>query len=227
MIEQIIECLKCGQRLPQTEYYYYPSRGSYSKKCKECEKSIKRDEYKGRQEKAIATVHAYREANRDKIKARAREKYKNNVEYRESQLCYQHEYRMQNKRKTLEYATEYRRTNKDSINLKRSEYAKTDAGKVLDRRHDCRRRAARKSATVNGQHSHGEWLEVLKRFNHQCAICGSTEQITQDHIIPITKGGNDSKDNLQPLCRRCNSAKRAQTLRFVPQKRHQVALELI
>jgi|GEM_PF-4337767 len=40
-----------------------------------------------------------------------------------------------------------------------------------------------------------------------CSICGSTEQLEVDHIIPISKGGTSNVDNLQALCRRCNIAK--------------------
>jgi hypothetical protein len=40
-----------------------------------------------------------------------------------------------------------------------------------------------------------------------CAYCGSEEQIQLDHIIPISKGGADSFDNLVYACKKCNLSK--------------------
>jgi len=43
--------------------------------------------------------------------------------------------------------------------------------------------------------------------NSPCASCGRTDHIQVDHIIPVSKGGTSEPENLQPLCRRCNTAK--------------------
>lgn len=50
---------------------------------------------------------------------------------------------------------------------------------------------------------------VHKRYNGKCVRCGSTEHLTIDHIIPISKGGNMIKDNLQLMCYNCNQEKGA------------------
>lgn len=36
---------------------------------------------------------------------------------------------------------------------------------------------------------------------------GNETMITKDHIIPKAKGGKDTLDNMQPMCRRCNAEK--------------------
>lgn len=41
----------------------------------------------------------------------------------------------------------------------------------------------------------------------RCEICGSREDITVDHIVPISKGGKSTYANTRLLCRACNSRK--------------------
>ncbi|MEQ9066526.1 MAG: HNH endonuclease signature motif containing protein [Gimesia chilikensis] len=49
--------------------------------------------------------------------------------------------------------------------------------------------------------------EVWYRDGGRCVICNAGEYLEFDHIIPISKGGSSSADNLQILCRKCNSEK--------------------
>lgn len=48
---------------------------------------------------------------------------------------------------------------------------------------------------------------VFKRDGRICLHCGSEENLTIDHKIPILWGGSDDLTNLQVLCRRCNACK--------------------
>lgn len=50
---------------------------------------------------------------------------------------------------------------------------------------------------------------VYERDGHTCKACGSDEDLTVDHIYPWSLGGTDDMENLQTLCRSCNSSKGA------------------
>lgn len=47
----------------------------------------------------------------------------------------------------------------------------------------------------------------LDKFNHSCVHCGANSNLCIDHIVPISIGGVNSEDNIQVLCRSCNSSK--------------------
>ena len=64
-----------------------------------------------------------------------------------------------------------------------------------------RRIGARGELTIAG------WNAIMDANNSACVVCGSTQDIAIDHIFPLSKGGSNTIDNVQPLCRRCNSRK--------------------
>jgi len=50
---------------------------------------------------------------------------------------------------------------------------------------------------------------VFRRDGYRCQECGSTDDLTLDHIYPQILGGAHTEDNLRALCRSCNSRKGA------------------
>jgi len=66
-----------------------------------------------------------------------------------------------------------------------------------------RRRAL--SFGYEGEHfTEEEWLALMEFYGGRCLCCGSTENITVDHVIPLSLGGSNSIANIQPLCEGCN-----------------------
>ena len=48
---------------------------------------------------------------------------------------------------------------------------------------------------------------IYKRDGHKCQYCGSTRNLTIDHIFPTSKGGDNSWENLVVACMPCNTRK--------------------
>ena len=46
----------------------------------------------------------------------------------------------------------------------------------------------------------------LRRDGHRCGYCGSSAS-TIDHVVPRSRGGEDSWENLVACCLRCNNVK--------------------
>jgi HNH endonuclease len=52
-------------------------------------------------------------------------------------------------------------------------------------------------------------LRIFDRDGWRCVSCGSSEDLTIDHIRPRARGGTNEESNLQTLCRPCNCRKGA------------------
>lgn len=50
---------------------------------------------------------------------------------------------------------------------------------------------------------------VYERDAYRCVVCGTWLDLTLDHIVPESKGGQATVDNLQTMCRSHNSQKGA------------------
>lgn len=48
---------------------------------------------------------------------------------------------------------------------------------------------------------------ILQRDNYRCVKCNSRLKLEIDHIVPISRGGDNDIDNLQTLCKTCNVRK--------------------
>lgn len=78
------------------------------------------------------------------------------------------------------------------------------------RSHERKRRA--RVANAEGTHTADDIADITNLQRGRCACCGvslsrASPQI--DHIVPLSRGGGNSRRNLQILCKPCNSSKHA------------------
>lgn len=66
-----------------------------------------------------------------------------------------------------------------------------------------------------GTHTETEWRALVAVCGNKCLRCQTAAadleggSICKDHIVPIYQGGSDAIENLQPMCRQCNTAKKS------------------
>ncbi len=99
----------------------------------------------------------------------------------------------------------YQQTDKRKAVLKR--YTQTDKGKSTSRR-SAHARRARILNVKCVPFTYSETLQKFDLFENACAYCGSTSNLTEDHFMPISKGGPHRIENIIPACKSCNSSKR-------------------
>jgi len=80
----------------------------------------------------------------------------------------------------------------------------------------CNERRARKMKAF-GSFTPEQWKELKARYGNKCLSCGQKEgeiTLSQDHVVPLIHGGSNNIDNIQPLCRSCNSKKNSKTIDY-------------
>jgi len=68
---------------------------------------------------------------------------------------------------------------------------------------------------------------VKLRDGYSCQVCGADQNLTVDHLIPISKGGTDDLDNLLTMCGRCNFSKGAKISGFFDTHRKPLTLPFL
>lgn len=231
------ECTKCKQSFPKTsEFFCWESKakGKLNARCKPC---LIEDRAKYRQANAEKVREyakqwrinndadikkkkkAYRENNKEVIKERSRiyaEKYAEQIKVRRK-LRYQNkteEYRVRNR--------EYNRKNPERNRLRAREWAKNNP----ELHRELKLKAGRKRRAIIKGSPASPYTEsqVISTYGSNCHICGLEidfsvpRQVGKqgwekglhiDHLIPISKGGGDTLENVRPAHGRCNIDKGA------------------
>ena len=110
-----------------------------------------------------------------------------------------------NRTKRQAYTRQWRKDNADRNRV----HARTWRQRNPEKRNEISRRyRARKASAPVCDLTAEQWEAIKTQHNHKCVVCGSIDDITMDHIIPLSKGGSHTANNVTVLCRSCNSRKR-------------------
>ena len=140
--------------------------------------------------------------NRERLLKKKRNDYKDN---REKVLKQNNQWKKNNP----EYMKQYYTDNKERLGEQRKQYHQTEKGKAAKQRARTERRT--KIRMIINTLTAKEWLDILEKHDYRCIYCGKklidSFDTTRDHVIPISKGGYNTKENVVPACRCCNSKK--------------------
>lgn len=178
-------CSQCREAKPVTDFYERKPVGQkkYRSECKACGY----EQWKRWRS---------RPGNREKKKVWLRRYY---LQHHEEAL-----------EKRRAYHREYYLRNRETLYRKHRIYETSPHGREVSREGSKRRRARVRGATMTPNVLTPEqWTLLLERFCYSCAWCGTTfsdrNRPEQDHLVPVSKGGQHTVENIVPACKSCNA----------------------
>lgn len=177
-------CSKCGAIKPATTEYFHARPGSKDglrPDCKICVNTRKCLWY---------------EANKEREKAKHRQYH---AEHRELANAHRRLWHATHKEQASEYSRQWRKSHPEQKSI-----------------HQRNRRAKKHGA--RGTHTNTDLLAQYRRQKGKCYYCshkmkpwGWKEscdlQPTEEHIVPVSRGGSNGPENLVIACRKCNEQK--------------------
>lgn len=219
------ECLSCLNWLPLDQYNTDNSKKDhlniYCKSCRAAKRAAKAGELNAQRRQAYAESpgetrqrnKTWLEKNKDKVNQLRRERRSAAPEKYRRQA---REFYAKNRDKIVEETRQKRANNPYKHRQCSLRWTKQnpDKRKVQSQK----RRAFINNA--NGSYTEQEWQQLKDYYNHTCLRCHRAEpeiKLTVDHVVPLSLGGSNSIDNLQPLCFQCNSGKKDKIIDYRPQ----------
>jgi len=191
-------CSKCKETKAISEFSKAKQRKSgYSSRCKDCDQ-------------------AYYNARHEHYLQNGRER-RSQPGYKESYSEYAKEYREKNRESLREKRRAHREENKERLNKVSQKWKRKNRDKV----YASNRKRRGIKANAPGSFTLEEWNALKKHYVFTCLACGKKEpeiKLSPDHVVPLSKGGSDFIENIQPLCAECNGRKMTRSTDFRPDK---------
>lgn len=156
-----------------------------------------------------------RRANPEKFRVKRRQQYQ---EHGDKDRAYGREYNKTHKEekrlRAQRYAKEHPNIVKASAERRRIEGRQAIDSRRYNQKHPERVRAqskqyrARKRGAKRNDLTAAQWEAIKKHYGYRCVYCGrKMQRLTQDHLTPLSQGGDHTLSNIVPACRSCNAKK--------------------
>lgn len=123
--------------------------------------------------------------------------------------AYQRAYYLANREKKIAMATAWNQAHPEVLNARTSAWKKRNPGKVADYEHQ---RRARVRGLPRERISRAKLVERDGGICHLCGLPVAEGEVSVDHLIPISKGGGHTWDNVALAHTRCNVRRGAKPL---------------
>lgn len=60
---------------------------------------------------------------------------------------------------------------------------------------------------AEGTYTEEDWNTLCRHYENRCLRCKKQTELVPDHVVPLSKGGSNYIENIQPLCKNCNAIK--------------------
>jgi 5-methylcytosine-specific restriction endonuclease McrA len=131
----------------------------------------------------------------------------------ESRLKYQQNIAQERKRSINKYKNNKQYYYSMSVKWRENNLEKS---RIIKLQAEHKRRALKLNALID-DFSFEKWLQRKEVFGNKCKYCGIEEtkeiKLTQDHVIPLSRGGKHMLANIVPACKSCNSRKGTKTIK--------------
>lgn len=200
---------KCPTCLQEKELSDFPKDKSRNDGryiyCRDCVSAKEKEKYNSNLEHSRQLKRQQATKHRERNIVNSREWYQQNKEKVKQRVK---KYRQENSEAFKEYQKQWSLENPDKIKEKQKRFLQTPKGRIKISQQNHNRKARIRGA--KGKHTAKEWNELKAKHDFTCLHCKKKEpmiKLTQDHIIPVSKGGDNFISNIQPLCKSCNSKK--------------------
>ena len=210
-------CRTCGESKPLTGF---PKTGRV---CKACTSARQKAWYYANHERELAKQMAHYFANRDAINASRRKGKPPELtaeERRRRQLASNKRWTLAHPEETAVIRRRWNEKNHEKALESRRKWKREHPDAVLA---DTKRRQARKKGAAVHPLTTEQRQQRLWLYGPVCTYCGKTcrtdvpryhpDKATEDHQIPLSRGGPDCGANLRLACHACNLRKGSRTPR--------------
>lgn len=180
-------------------------------------------------EQYLTDSRSYYQRNRDRYLAREAERYANDPEFREQKKRIAREHRLANLDHAKDVKRAYYLANREAINAKCAAYYSENREESLAACKAWRERnpervslanrngkARRRALEAGGRVTRTDLRKILQAFGMHCHLCDSAiatlGDLHFDHVMPLSRGGAHSPENIRPAHASCNLSKGASVL---------------